>query len=328
MNLCLCSDFNYIKYLKVTINSIILSNKNEEINFYLIIDKTVTDNNKKEIACLYSNNRKIKVFFINAENELLKKFPLQKHISTATYYRILLPSILPETIDKILYVDSDILCVDKISELYNTTIENYSVCAVRDAFNDDITFYNRLDYPVQNGYFNAGVLLINLKYWRKNNIMEKSLEYISNNPNRCLLSDQDALNKILNGTVLWTNFRYNYLITFFDHIKNEYFSDIMLSINYKKSLTEAMNKPCFIHFVTNCKPWHKNYKKSFKYLYKYIYEITNNGNLKYKYSIKGLRKIKWQLKFILTSLKIKKFENVIQDETYKNLEIKILNNLV
>ena len=82
-----------------------------------------------------------------------------------------------------------------MDSLWNIDIANNSVGAVPDiTLTYDIRSYNRLDYEMELGYFNSGVLLINLDYWRKNSLSTIILEYINENVEKLKFHDQDALN--------------------------------------------------------------------------------------------------------------------------------------
>ena len=105
--------------------------------------------------------------------------------------------ILPKELDRVLYLDCDLIVCKSIRSLWNTDISSNSVGAVYDGGTDDMRTYNRLKYDIRYGYYNAGVLLVNLSYWREHYISDKLLDFISQYPERLLYWDQDALNSIL-----------------------------------------------------------------------------------------------------------------------------------
>mgnify|MGYP000308479184 CR=1 FL=1 len=69
--------------------------------------------------------------------------------------------------------------------------------------------YTRLHYPSSDSYFNSGVLLVNLDYWREEGLMSKALDYISKNGSKLVFYDQDVLNALLHDCKLFLPFRYN-----------------------------------------------------------------------------------------------------------------------
>ena len=95
----------------------------------------------------------------------------------ATYYRCMFSAILPEEVDKVLYLDCDIVILGDISEYWNTDMSNYSVACVEDIGSNEDERYDILKYDKSFSYFDAGVLLINLRYWREHKIDEQCEQY-------------------------------------------------------------------------------------------------------------------------------------------------------
>lgn len=323
INIAFCIDKKYISQLCVSIKSIILSNANEFISFFIISDNLSEDDQQFIQKAVKEQN--IKISFICINSNTFKDFPTLRHISIAMYFRLLLPFVLPQDLNKILYLDCDLICVDSLRNFYDLNISDYALSAVRDTSNDDIRIYNRLNYPISNGYFNSGVLLLNLDYWRKHKIAENTISFIEKNPKLCVFPDQDALNKVLNGKILWADFRYNCTTAFFYYVKN--FSDAKISKTFLPAIENAVKKPCIIHFAGSTKPWNIEYKTYFKTLYAKIYFATFSRNLKLKYSFSEVKRLKWLLKQIFTTLHIKRFCDVIQDNSYLNFEQELIKNI-
>ena len=104
--------------------------------------------------------------------------------------------MLNSDIDKVLYLDSDIVVDKSLETLWNSNISNYAVGCVTD-MSEAKHDYNRLDFDPKLGYFNAGVLLINLKYWRDHHIIDEFVNIIINHPEMIEQHDQDVLNIVL-----------------------------------------------------------------------------------------------------------------------------------
>ena len=112
INIAFCIDKKYISQLCVSIKSIILSNANEFISFFIISDNLSEDDQQFIQKAVKEQN--IKISFICINSNTFKDFPTLRHISIATYFRLLLPLILPQDINKILYLDCDLICVDNL----------------------------------------------------------------------------------------------------------------------------------------------------------------------------------------------------------------------
>ena len=322
-----CADKNYIGPLAVTLASVVLSNSNEFINFY-IITADMTDIELNILLDIVKKNgdlSKQHIFMHSIDANVFYNLPTMGHISIATYFRLMIADILPKTVKKVLYLDCDILCIDKLKKFFNRDISNFAVAACRDAYNDDVTTYNRLEYPMDYGYFNAGVLLINLEYWRKKKIGNKAIKFAAENPEICIFSDQDVLNKVIDGNVLWVPFKYDCIMSYL-YCKD--FSELRISIKYKKEIIQAIKKPCIIHFTGGCKPWFIDYNLCFKSYYNELYKKIFGHPIKRKYSKHGIILLKWKIKKILYKLGIKKYGFYGIDTTYSDLENTLIKKYI
>jgi lipopolysaccharide biosynthesis glycosyltransferase len=172
--------------------------------------------------------------------ENLQDFRLHKpYWSVANYFRLLAPRILPADLDKILYLDSDIIVRRSLRELWSTDISDHAFGAVEDAFWD-----RKLDYfevPPGAKYFNSGVLLINLDFWRRNKVYERAVEFIRDNPEKVNYYDQDALNATLVDSWISLSAIWN------DHAR----SKLHVPAVRNKNILD----PAIVHFVGPFKPW-------------------------------------------------------------------------
>ena len=318
MNIALITDKNYLIPTGTAIASILESNRNEDLHFFIITQNLCAN----EVQLLqsfvepHSNHARIEIIALCDKD--IADFPIRKgdHVSIATYFRIYFPKIIPES--KLLFVDGDTLCVDSLKDFYNLDITNYSCAVCHDEQNANDKHFRRLKYPKENGYFCAGVMLINLDWWRKYDVMQKCLEYIQNEPEACLWHDQDALNHVLNGTVLWADFRYNFTQGFYFD-KN----DMCIDSHFYSEIDNARKNPCTLHFSSAYKPWHKECNHPLKKHYRDFYKEYTGKNLKLSHKLKGFSKIRWYLKKILSVLHIKNyadFRKPIDLTLYTNLK--------
>ena len=120
---------------------------------------------------------------------------VDKWASAAVYYRLLAPRLLPANINKVLYLDSDIIVRRSLNCLWNTDVTDHAFGAVSTICDDDVR--KALGWPAETKYFNSGVLLMNLQFWRQNNVPEQAISFVRNNPEKAKYWDQDALNATL-----------------------------------------------------------------------------------------------------------------------------------
>ncbi len=179
-------DLLKIKQLLVPRFSNLLKNK-LSLKFYNISKFT-------EIINLYSNSKTI-----------LKK--INRNITLATMYRLVIPKYIKTLNSKVLYIDTDIICDGNISQLSVLDLSENVIAAVKDW--DDMYDYavNKLHGFDGDGYFNAGVLLINIDKWNQLDLTQNTIDYIYEyNP---LNVDQDALNVVCSKKVFWLKSSFN-----------------------------------------------------------------------------------------------------------------------
>lgn len=284
ISIILSSDEKYSIYLNVLLSSIAkLSNKifNYEI---FIMDAGITSESKKNIVENLKLHKNFSIQYINVEGHLDKYkdiFITMAHFTVATYARFFIPEILPNN-DKVLYLDVDLLVNYDISELYNIDIENYIVgaavdaCYARQLYNDEdgIVKYTeqKLGLPEGVPEFNAGVLLINLKKWRNENLTQKCILKLQEIGTPRVL-DQCVLNAVIpqkylyNLPVEW-NYVWHAELEDVDilQIKSKYFYDTVL--NYQKKI----NNIKIVHYTSGVKPWniHSSNPVEVKKVIKYL----------------------------------------------------------
>lgn len=325
-----CINDNWSIPAGVLIESILYYNKNEKFTFH-IITKSLSKKSLTAFNKIQTENPDaiINPLFINDDN--FKTLPIREndHVTIETYFRLLLPDLLDKSISKILYLDCDILCTGKITDLFNTDISDYACAMSPDTCYSNIEVFNRLDYPYENGYFCAGVMLFNLDYWRKNDIGKKCIEYLNTEADKCLWHDQDAINKILNGKIKQIHPKYNILPGFYYILpmnKNIFQKNKLFKVFIKKELwndiIEAVNSPVLVHFSGTVKPWHKAYyEKPFYNLWRLFFKEckwTKYKLLRNPYGFTG--KIKVLVKLILHLAEKRNYSPEIYD-----VELKLIN---
>ena len=153
----------------------------------------------------------------------------------------------------------------------------------------------------ENGYAAAGILLINIEYWRKNKIEQKCLDFISANKESCKWHDQDALNKVLNGTIKFCPLKYNAYELIFEGDEKEY-PDFLFD-----EVKEAQEDPVIIHFCSGRKPWTKESRCPFTSTWLKLYKVLFGKKCRLTHRYKGKTKMLWSIKRILNMCGIKKY---------------------
>lgn len=233
MDICFTFDAKYLQYVYVVIASIVENNQTK-IRFHLISSNISKKDVQKIKAWIDSLGQECFLYQIN--NSKYSFCPIKNvdnnRLSTAAYYRIDIPQILPENIKKVLYLDLDVLVLKDISDLFNINIDNYPLAVVE----------------VLNNYFNSGVMLMNLDYFRKNNLSEQLYTYIKYNQDKINFYDQDAFNNLLKGNWYKLPPKYNAGDILVETLENT-LNMGLLPIYPPEQVKEARNNPAIVHYA-------------------------------------------------------------------------------
>jgi len=264
IDLVFSSDDNYAQHLGVVLCSIFENKSNDcHINVH-IIDGGISPGNKDKLRILETKySFEIKYLYLKIEN--YKDLFISDHITHAAYYRILIPDLLDEKINKILYLDCDLIVLGDLIGLFETNIDNYFIGAIEE---NGVGLKQNLNMNEESPYFNSGVMLINLNKWREFNVSSKTLVFIRENPRKIKFWDQDALNVILEEKCLILDKRFNYLT-----------SEIEKTL---RGRTNRIIKPIIIHYSSHVKPWRFNGDNPFNDEYFYYLEKTPWNNKIYQ----------------------------------------------
>ena len=271
-NILASCDNNYIMPCGVMMCSVCESNKQSRFCFHLIIDESVTASSKSQLTAIASNYKADIVFHVFNSETILRELgneniSFANNISLPTYYRLFVESVLPSDIDRILYLDCDIVVRGNIDVLFAISMKDYAVACVPDISEGISEFYDRLGYSMEQGYFNAGVLLINLEYWRNHNLKKDFIDFYRNNTHKVLQHDQDILNFVCKDNKIVLPIKYNAQDGFF--LNRCYFD----RTKYVEQLKEAERDPIIIHY-TGIKPWEKLCENPFKGVFFYYLNKT------------------------------------------------------
>ena len=256
MDIAICINENYLMPSGVMLCSLFENNKEEQIVVHALLGKA-GDKCKQPLEDLTSKYHQ-KILFYDMSQISMDDFPVGLHfqesfITIEAYYRLFLMNVLPRTIDKVIYLDSDIVICNSIRELWDMDISDVAVGAVPDCFHQDIHETNRIGYEVGLGIFNSGVLLINLKYWREHDVMKEFVAYAKEAKDHLKYHDQDVLNYVFRHCKKELPIRFNLqtIHMYYDRFRYLHFHLI-------EDVKEAFINPVVIHYTGPEKPWYSN----------------------------------------------------------------------
>lgn len=251
-----CTDRNYVMPTATMMVSACENNADSDITFHIVSDGSVSDKEKEKLCTVVRRYKGKEIAFYDIGENAFESFPgigrYFNHITQAAYYRLMLPSILPLGLHKVLYLDGDIIIHDTLASLWKIELDNYPLATVRDMYENDVERYTRLDYPPSLGYFNSGVLLLNLDCWRKDSLSKICMDFMHHHADRIKFHDQDVLNCVFRETKMMLPLKYNVQNAFFYRKKEDIGIDVQ---RYEDELTEATEHPVIVHFTLSQKPW-------------------------------------------------------------------------
>ena len=241
VNLFFACDDGYMPFLAVTLASI-RNHKNPERDYNIRVLHTGVKEESREriLNALATTGFNIEFADISESvNTIADKLHTRDYYSKTTYYRLFIPELYPN-IDKALYLDCDVVLLTDVAELYDVELKDNLVGAVADGFvrsvsrlHDYVTERIGVHKPVD--YFNAGVLLMNLKEMREADFGKRFIDLLGE-ITFDVAQDQDYLNVLCNGRRLPIGEEWNVMPGFFK--------------------SDAEKK--LIHFNLDSKPWHKD----------------------------------------------------------------------
>ena len=238
----LACDDNYAPFLCTAMYSMLLHTKSK-IDFY-VMDGGISKESKKLIteSLKKFKNKNIKYFDMSGFG--LERFPNLHHYSLNAFSRYFIPELTPD-LQKVLYIDVDVIIKDDIAELYNQKLGKYAIGAVlEDFYAGNYTILKNKIWPQYKGgdqYFNSGVLLLDVQKFIKNNYAQKLIDLTIKLYDKLNCPDQDVLNILFDGKFKILDYRYNFMP---DHL-------LMLQ---EKHSERGEVEPLVIHYTWK-KPW-------------------------------------------------------------------------
>lgn len=246
-----CFDKGYVMPYGVMMYSACVNNPDSTIVFHLIVDESVTEQDREDLTDTVTIFSRKDITFYNVDSQRFLKLPTSRkinNINKTTYYRLVMSELLPENLHKVLYLDGDIIVRHSLLPLWHTDITGYAIAAVIDGLSGDSYTYNRLRYPPQLGYFSSGVLLINLDYWRSHQVTKDFFTLMNTHKDDIIYYDQDVLNIMFCDKKLFLPLKYNLSTTFLTNwIQLDKWDNSLIQ-------EEALKDPTIIHF-TMFNPW-------------------------------------------------------------------------
>ena len=273
INIVFASDDNYAQHIAVVISSIMAKTK-AKICFFVIDDNISEEKLKKLEKTAASFSAEIN--FVKVQDEKFNNVYLSGHVSKAAYFRLALPDILPDNINKVIYLDVDLIVLDDIQKMWQCDLQQLPLAAVEDygiMASDRLCKQKQqvIGLPIGEKYFNSGVLLIDLQKWRQGNYTKKIIELINNN--KFPHHDQDVLNKIFIKKWKALDLRWNVIPPVF-----YLFNKVVFNKKFRSNAVNAKLDIGILHYAGSYKPWQFTLHNGFNDKYYYYLSLSEFKN--------------------------------------------------
>lgn len=240
MHIALTFDDNYLEQSVVLMTSILVSG-NDGVIFH-IIDGGLSDKSKD----ILQNFKNCQVKFYSVDKNIFKDYVKSDYYPVSMLYTMILPELID--VERLIYLDSDIVVKSSLKELYQMDFEDNYICAVEDA--NGKKYVKKFGMNGTSKFFNTGVMLVNCAKWRYNKSSDKSIEFAMAHTGTRFGYDQTSLNILFEGKVKFIDLKWNLQ-----------FCPINIWATYEDDLQykNAIENPNIIHYVGDYKPWKKGF---------------------------------------------------------------------
>ena len=269
IDLLVSLDENYLPQLRVMLYSASLNNPGVHFRVFLLhrgFSTELLSSLSRQLEVLDMELRAIRV-----DERLFENAPVMKQYPQEMYYRLLAAQLLPEDMDRIIYLDPDILVINPLTPLWRLDMGGkLFAAAAHTGMTELANNVNRLRLGTERNYFNSGVLLIDLASCRAEVKPEEIFSYVSEHAEELLLPDQDILNALYSSRILeLDDALWNY------DARN--FKNYLMRSNGAADMEWVIENTAVLHFCGRAKPWKPHYRHRFGMLYLHYEQLTRRA---------------------------------------------------
>ncbi len=244
IHIAFCVNNAYVPYITVTLMSIAENHKDDEVIVHVFSD-FISQKQKQRLNKVVNpySNLTLSIQIVN--DSALRG--LKDTWTIYTWYRVLLPQYLSSETHRVLYLDADTIVAGNIRELFFMDMSDKAIACVVDPESFNSETYSRLKYDSSKKYVCAGVMLMNLDYWRAKDLSRTIIEWGYQHNEIIRFPDQDTINYLCRDTKIILPLRYGIMDYFF---KNDFF----YKEPYAQELRDCIEHPAIIHYA-GMNPW-------------------------------------------------------------------------
>lgn len=261
MHILVSFDKNYIGPFQTMLKSLALNNAAGGLHIWLLHSAIPADDLQRLTE--YCARQGAELTPVQISRDFFADAPVSKQYPQEMYYRLLAPFALPRELDRILYLDPDILVINPLRPLWEMDMQGYTFAAAcHNVTADIVNEVNRRRLDTEQDYYNTGVMLMDLVKARETVKPEEVFAYVREHALELLLPDQDVFNGLYG----------KYTLSIDDRIWNydaRYYHAYLLRSKSVCDMDWVMRNTAILHFCGKKKPWHASYTHRFGALYKH-----------------------------------------------------------
>ena len=291
------ADDRFAMPLAVTLYSALANlDRGRRVSLY-IIDGGISEENRRRLTeVLNVKEMKVHLEWVRPDLLVLDGVKANHWQSQANYFRLLIPELLPEQFDRVIYLDSDVVVEEDLGELWEKEIDGFPALAVQGYLSPYVSCpdglpetYQGLGLLPYTSYCNSGVMVINLKRWRAEEIGPRALEYTRKFRQFVRNADQDGLNATIAGAWGLLDPKWNVILSAI-HLYGRLFG--MSEEEMKHAQEKLLQAPFILHFTGPIKPWHFIYQGPARS--RFFYYLKKSGWFGSIQDIGSLMKEAWE----------------------------------
>lgn len=244
LHFAFCVNDGYIPYICVTIKSIIENHKEYNVIIHVLSDY-ISSKKRALLNEAASGEGDVELQIHIVDDTILRG--LKDTWSIYTWYRVLLPKVLSTDVHRVLYLDADTLVAGDVSSIFEIDMADKAIGGAIDILSFDPKTFERCMYEQEKQYVCAGVMLMNLDYWREHDLTDQIVAWGRENDARIKFPDQDTINHLCRDHKIVLPMRYGVLGVYFEN-------DSFYQKPYIDELKECLKTPVIIHYAAQA-PW-------------------------------------------------------------------------
>lgn len=246
IHIVFASDDQYAQHMGVAALSVIRTTSMPARLRFHFLDAGISAENRERLQSIVRDSGAY-CEFIKPDVTPFAELPAKRY-GLAAFFRITIGKIIPSVVDKIIYLDCDVLAFDDIAALWNVKLQEQPVAAVTNLGHQPVSRLGIVD----GGYFNSGVLVMDLDRWRKEELDARVLDFMHTKRTELLFPDQDGLNVVLNGRWSRLPLRWNQQPATYSMLRKKEEAPLVARAEFE----DAIHRPGIVHYLGRNKPWH------------------------------------------------------------------------